>query len=681
MFTNRTTKDNKFFRTDPKRSYLPLINGVQIIAPLLCFIIGLFHSAYIFAQNVEFDSSLCGYPVVLFGIPFFDPFLLFKAFFAISSHFFRLEVPIFKGTLILLFWIVGGVFLIYACATLKRKLVKNDRLHGTARLATKKDVEKDGLTKENGVCLGQWFDAVVDYDTSEGGVKLHLVKASWLVQHGGFTSTAVFAASRSGKGVGIIIPTLANYINSMIIFDPKAENWNLTSGWRRLFSHCLRFSPVNKKTTIRFNPLMEISKDFAFRDANTLADVLVTPADGKIDGSQKFWTDSARDALTGFILHVLLSDYPLKSLRGVLDFASSGAGKESDNGEAMLNSMINAYHGENEDCHNVIAGSAMRLLSAPAETRGSIFKTILTALDVFQDPMVAYATNASDFALSDFENTETPISLYLTIPFSDLSRLASLIRIIIVFMLTKFSSGEAQHGKQKLKQPILFLIDEAATIGALKPVETMMGILNGYGIRFMLIFQSFSQVVSLYGENSPLLEHCRVVVTYANSDTKTAKMFSEWAGVKTITYSQQSSSGSVMGSQNSQSIGDQSTQVNLINPDEIQHLPADQALLYVQGSPVARIKKNVWYDDDRFLSKIMKPLPREKWYRKNGKLIKYEERKIYMCRRDMQCEIDALAKLPKDKDADWWKLDDAMIMPTNQNVLRVPTLSDSFKGQ
>lgn len=661
-------KDNEFFRTEPKRLQLQYINFFILFLPIVCGFIAFFHSSFELARLLDFDKNFCGVPFKIFGIPIYHPLLLFKGYATITTQFTKLGEKLFQASLVFLFWTCLGIACIYAFSSLRTAIKKNENLHGSSRMGTKKDLKKHGLLYPyGGVVLGQLFNAQVDYDTSSGGVKLSLKKSSKIVQHAGETSTIVFAPSRSGKGVSSIVPTLRSYPHSMIIFDPKAENWDLTSGWRLTFSHVLRFSPVNKELTARFNPLMEISKEFAFRDANSLANILVTPADGKIDGSQKHWTDTAQDLLTACILHVLLSDYADKSLRGVLTFISHGAGKDSDNGEAMLKGMMEANHGDNEDLHNIIASAAMRQLGRPADERGSVFSSAVTALQVFEDPLVAYATSGHDFRLSDFQTTEIPISLYLTVPFSDIDRLAPLIRIIIVFMLTKFSSGETKHGSVALKEPILFLIDEAATLGTLQKVETMMGILNGYGIRFMLIFQSYSQVLKLYGENSPLLEHCRVVMTYANSDVKTAEMFSKLAGVKTITYSQQSSSGSPGSLSNSQSIGDQSIQVNVLNSDEIQHLPPNQALVFIQGAVATRIKKNVWYEDKRFYEKLFDPETKN-------------PRRTYVNRKEMQVEFDALAKLPRTENDDWWKLDDSYYIPLNDSVMYESQLTNTLQG-
>ena len=183
-------------------------------------------------------------------------------------------------------------------------------------------------------------------------------------------------------------------------------------------------------------------------------------------------------------------------------------------------------------------------------------------------------------------------------------------RLLISFVLRKFSQDETQFGEIKLKHPILFLIDEFPTLGNFQVLETMMGILAGYGITFFLICQSMTQIIKLYGENNPILDHCRVMATYAMSDVKSAEMFSKLIGVESVTNSNVSSSGSRYDfGMNNMSVSNQTVQRNLMNPDEIQHLPANQMIVFSQGMPATICKKNAYYADERFNKKVNLPKP------------------------------------------------------------------------
>src|SRR3546814_19662435 len=86
-----------------------------------------------------------------------------------------------------------------------------------------------------------------------------------------------FAPTRSGKGVGLVVPSLLSWTGSVVVHDIKGENWTLTAGWRARFSHCLLFNPTDARSA-RYNPLLEVRQGpDEVRDVQTIADILVDP--------------------------------------------------------------------------------------------------------------------------------------------------------------------------------------------------------------------------------------------------------------------------------------------------------------------------------------------------------------------------------------------------------------------
>ncbi|RUV66119.1 conjugal transfer protein TraG, partial [Mesorhizobium sp. M1A.F.Ca.IN.020.30.1.1] len=108
--------------------------------------------------------------------------------------------------------------------------------YGSSRWATTHEVETAGLLRPAGVFLGRLNDRYLRHDGPE-----HVM---------------AFAPTRSGKGVGLVVPTLLSWTGSAIIHDIKGENWQLTSGWRSKFSYCLLFNPTDPRSA-RYNPLLE----------------------------------------------------------------------------------------------------------------------------------------------------------------------------------------------------------------------------------------------------------------------------------------------------------------------------------------------------------------------------------------------------------------------------------------
>jgi len=613
------TKDgvNEFRRDKPYKSGGYTFSLAHKIIPFVICLLSLVISTQFLADRLGYDPSILGYPWFILNnyYPVYYPFLMFPLIIrGIGTDDQLLGKIIFDSSMILVIGIFTGVMVYFILSWARTAMSRKQNIHGTARWGTVKDIKAIGLFEDAGVVIGQQENAKVDYAMVNGSVKLSLRGPSRILRHSGQTSTIMFAPTRSGKGVSSVIPTCIDYPHSLITIDPKGENFNITAGWRRKFSHVLRLSPVSKDT-LQFNILDELSEGCAYRDASMIADILTSPADGKTDGSSKHWTDTAKDLITGAILHVKFSDYPDKSLYGVLAFLSQ-AGRssgEEDRGLALLDCMINEYH-SSADIHEIVCNVAQRNKARPNDERGSVFSTAVTALQVFEDPMVRHCSSSSDFCLNDFKVSEHPLSLYITVPFPDLDRLSSFIRIIVTFILRKFSQDEVQFGVQKLKHPILFLIDEFPTLGAFTTLETMMGILAGYGITFYLICQSPSQIYRLYGEHTTIFDHCKFIMTYAMSDPKGAEMFSKMTGVESVTFSNVSKSGSrYEAGMNHINVSEQTQQRNLMNADEIQHLPANQLIIFPQGSPAIIAKKNVYYADPRYKDKVNLPVPQNRW--------------------------------------------------------------------
>lgn len=397
---------------------------------------------------------------------------------------------------------------------------------------------------------------------------------------------------------------------SIITIDPKGENYEITAGYRLKFNYVYKYSPVSKDT-LRFNVMDEISEDNAFRDANMIAQILTAPTNPEAN-ADPHWQETAKVLITATILHCKCSNYENKSLPGVYKYLSQANSDPNDKGDAkkkLLQNMIKAQHCTKE-IHSSIVSYASQILSAADEEMGSIFSSALEALSIFNDDKVAYSSSASDFCLDDFKYSEIPISWYMTIPFADLDRLKSLLRLYIEFVCRKFSQDATSHGKEVLKNRILFLIDEFPTLGKMETIETFAGILNGYGISFLWICQSKAQIDKLYGQNAPIIEHCRFIWTYAISDHNIAEYFSKRVGNEGVIKQNTSTSGSRFDfGMNNISVSSDITERPLITPTEIETMPCNSGLLITQGGYSYVFKKVAYYSDPRYAGKHHLPVP------------------------------------------------------------------------
>ena len=479
-------------------------------------------------------------------------------------------------------------------------------IFGTARWANKKDLIKAGLLQnEGGMVLGQLVDAEVysGYDIVKKSNILHQKKASQKIIQSGIYNTLLSAPTRSGKGVSSVMTTLLHYFASIICLDFKSESFQYTSGFRKKFGKVYRWDPAGD-IGHHFNPMMEIRPgEDAFSDANLIADILTTPASGGGNATSEHFQVGAKDFLTSVILHCLCSDWKDKSLPGCRKFLAQG------DPAYIYDLMINSDHGD-EMIHQAVVEGATAQRNRPKDEGGSMLSTVNNALAVFADPKIARNTWNSEFYINEFEETKTPISLYLTIQYNDVQRIAPLIRLFITLFSRKFTGGETNANNRKFKVPVLFILDEFDKLGRMDELEMNMGIHNGFGIHYFLIFQSLNQLNKIYTKDHSFLAHARNTIIYqpGTGETETAELVSKICGKESISRTNVSySGGKAQVGYSSKNISEQDQERNLINADEVMKLPLDQLILLSQGVPPYIGKKNVYYEDPVFKSRILPP--------------------------------------------------------------------------
>ncbi len=610
-------KKNEFLRRAPKRKTTNIVvDFLNWILPLLSLISGFWISTQWFARLMNYDPSVVGYPLFiikkLHNYRLYHPGIYFLAF--IKYAFKPGYGPYFSASIkpaLIGFCIT--LFLIFFFAILRNLMQHSDNLYGTARWGNDKDLKKCGLLQELGMVCGQLQKANISAKVNNGSIKLTTHSNAKLICHSGKTNTLLVAPTRSGKGVSVIIPSLLNYPGSVIVFDPKGENWNITAGYRKQFSHVLKFSPLSKET-IRFNPMDEIREgDSAYADANQIADILFT-GDTKSGGDEtaQFFSESAKNITTGVILHVrFCNKFKEKNLSTVLKIMAEAANEKSDDDglqSALVDDLKNSEH-ESELIHELIVGCANQLTNNPKE-RASVFSTAFAKLQLFRDPLLANATSSSDFKISDFIESKSPISLYLTVPFAHIDRVSLVFRLLINFMLRKFSEGETSFGEIKLKNHLVFFLDEFPVLGYFPFIAKVMGILAGYGVTFLIVCQALNQIIDIYGQNHPFLDHCQTIIAFQPKKIEDAKMFSETIGKESVVHDSTSTSGRKFNIMlDNVNLSSQEVARDLINPDELIKMPLEQCLILSTGTPPYLGKKVVYFDDERFKDKAFLSVP------------------------------------------------------------------------
>ena len=446
--------------------------------------------------------------------------------------------------------------------------------YGSARWATVKDMRQHKLLRPDGVFLGRY-------------------RGSYL-RHAGPEHVMAFAPTRSGKGVGLVVPTLLSWTESAVIHDIKGENWTLTSGWRSKFSDCIRFDPTDA-TSPRYNPLLEVRRGACeVRDAQNIADILVDP-EGSLE-RRSHWEKTGHALLVGVILHVLYAEED-KTLAGCAKFLSDPYRTFA----TTLRLMISTPH-LGDRPHPVVAQAARELQNKSENERSGVLSTALSFLSLYRDPVVAEVTSVSDWSVDDLVLGERPLSLYLACPPSDVSRTKPLMRLVLNQIARRLTEKEPDPSRRKL----LLMLDEFPALGRLDFFETALAFMAGYGVRAFLVAQSLNQIEKAYGPNNAILDNCHVRVAFATNDERTAKRISEALGTKTELRSQKNYTGHRLSPWlPHMMVSRQETQRALLTPGEIMQLPATDEIVMVSGAPPVRARKLRYFEDGNFAARVL----------------------------------------------------------------------------
>ena len=511
----------------------------------------------------------------LFGWPIYYPPAFFWWWYFYDAY----APPIFvEGAYIA----ASGGFIAIAVAigmsVWRAREAKNVETYGSARWARPDEVKSAGLLGPDGVVLGKLDHTYLRHDGPE-----HVL---------------CFAPTRSGKGVGLVVPSLLTWPGSAIVHDIKGENWQLTAGFRARHGRVLLFDPTNVKSAA-YNPLLEVRRgEWEVRDVQNIADILVDP-EGSLE-KRNHWEKTSHALLVGAILHVLYAEAD-KTLAGVASFLSDPKRPI----ESTLAAMMKTAHLGAAGPHPVIASAARELLNKSDNERSGVLSTAMSFLGLYRDPVVATVTRRCDWRITDIVGSVRPSTLYLVVPPSDIARTKPLIRLILNQVGRRLTEDlQAKGGRHRL----LLMLDEFPALGRLDFFESALAFMAGYGLKSFLIAQSLNQIEKAYGPNNSILDNCHVRVSFATNDERTAKRVSDALGTATEMRAMRNYAGHRLSPWLGHLMVSRSeTARPLLTPGEVMQLPPADEIVMVAGTPPIRAKKARYFEDRRFQERILPP--------------------------------------------------------------------------
>jgi type IV secretion system protein VirD4 len=353
-------------------------------------------------------------------------------------------------------------------------------LHGDARFATLAEIATAGL---------------LDRDRSSPTILVGRHRGRFLALPGQL-SVMLSAPTRSGKGVGVVIPNLLHWPDSVVVLDVKGENFAITAGYRAEHGQDVyAFSPFDDEAkSHRWNPLTAVRTSEMHRVGDLLAiGQVFFPNDGTGTSSEAFFNDQARNLFLGLGLY-LLETPSLPRTVGEMLRQSSGKGRSLKD---HLGDAISQRAKDGRPLSSECVDALQRLISNSENTLSSIVSTLNAPLTIFADAIVDAATSADDFRLEDLRKRR--MSVYVRVPPNRLESARPLLKLFFS-QLISLNTQQLPEQDRSLKYQCLLVLDEFAALGRVGVIASSAAFLAGYNLRLLTVVQAMSQLDALYGE-------------------------------------------------------------------------------------------------------------------------------------------------------------------------------------
>lgn len=462
----------------------------------------------------------------------------------------------------------GGFWLVFILAAIAVGYRPPLTSHGTARWAEERDLKKARLVAPIADVQGPIF-------AKFGAPKQ---KASYLTSTE-IPHSLIAAPTGSGKGVGIVIPTLLTYNGSVVCLDVKGENFEKTSRHRAYVGdQVFKFAPYDKHgRTHRYNPIdivRQADNRRRFTEARRLASSLIIAKSKSAEG----FLEGAREIFAASVVFALEQGTP--TIAAVHDLISQ-QGEAHKNFENMASK---AHAPESVSIFNRMASTDIRTLSA--------YLSVLSdgGLSLWADPAVRDATSQSDFTFTDLRRT--PSTIYFVVGPNDLDPLSALIRLMFQQAV---AITQREMPQQDEPFPVLFLLDEFKSLGRMDALSQAITTLRGYGGRVMIIVQSLSNL-QIYGQDGAqnFLANCRIQLFMAPADKDTPDYISRAIGDFTRRARSKSWQSNEFMSANVQ---EREEGARLIRPEDLRKLGEDTIVALIQNQDPVKTDKVVYYED------------------------------------------------------------------------------------
>lgn len=401
-----------------------------------------------------------------------------------------------------LFVALGFPFLGAATALVK-VFNTSESFLGDARWASQNDIRKTGLFSSKGILLGKYRGRFLYSDTN--------------------THVMCVAPTRSGKGIGVVIPNLLSWEDSVVCFDIKQENFEKTAGFRKSHGHdVFLWAPMSKdRKSHRYNPFSEISLDPITRisDLQRIATILIKDS---ASHDSNMWIIEARSLFVGLALYVLDNEDMPSTIGSVYRLLGT---------EQELGDIIRHIVKTHKELDPESIGMLMNFANKAAKERSGVKSSLSQALSLWKTPEIDAVTSASDFSLKDLKKKR--IAIYIGVATGDIPTVAPLLNLFFEQLMTTLTMKLPDESEPR---KVLILLDEFHMLGRMETVANVFTLAGGYNCRVLAVVQGLGWIDDVYGKQKRdgILSVCAHRIFFAANDLETARYVSEMCGEKTV---------------------------------------------------------------------------------------------------------------------------------------------------
>ena len=403
------------------------------------------------------------------------------------------------------------------------------------------------------------------------------------------------AATRSGKGVGTVIPNLLDYEGSMLVTDPKGENYAVTAAWRRdyLGQKIVALDPFRLIETCdtkvaSLNPMdfIDLGGEDYVETAMMLADMML--GRGR-QAEESHWRMEAKGLLLSFILYVAERD-EFKDERHLIKVRSLLT-QDSEGMDQTLRAMKKSGLSQ-------VKEGACRIEQKADRERSGVYSTAQSHTHFLSSPRMQHVLTSTSCDLEDLRRGK--MTGYIILPREYLSTFAPWLRLMIssCYYACTHDATKKSHPEQR----VVFLLDEFANLGYMRNIKEAVSLGGGYGLTMWLILQDLAQLRREYhGEWESFLANCDVIQAFAIQDPFTSQKIAQLLGEMSI-WQRRLNKGDKHQFGRMRA-GYEEGSRPLLKPDELRRLHPARQLLFVRPYQPVAADKFVYYKDPLTVSR------------------------------------------------------------------------------